>query len=633
MRKLAVFFAVLLFHQSAFGTLSDNGIGSQGPQGPTGPTGVIDTSNAPGLISTGSRVISVRVDGSDVVCPATPCGDGSIAKPFLTIDAANAAACTIPLGPRGTEFPVVLDIGPGFFEVQDNIEPCPFTYWHGQNWQGTAVGTVSGGPITWEAPDNADDWVRYTFKHINIIPGLDMSRPTGAVEGSGLRVFNSNFSAGTITLTGAGQGLDNAEFHDTIATNVGLTFNAIFLTTRQSAFGIMAVSAQGVDAVGGCQVNMSATQHRRITVNDNCLVQLFESRFVNQSITFNGTGGTVNADAVSTPVNALTLTGGALATQLVRQGRTSQIGTLGNTGMTTASNWNLSVVPTDLSDAINKIIANLKLLNGNPIGTATGTILAGGLDTPSIVNSIVSASIFAAHDGTDPDETGRDMTLRAGDATQDFGAGLGGTLNLLAGLDSNGNPTGLINMRGSISVDGSLAIPSAQIETVTSGVPGGTISFFSKDVTSGNSGLAQFRSGSSATGDSGVVAIVSGAASGTRGFIDIDGLYIDANSTQIRNVSDPTSAQDAVTLSYLNTRTSGCTVKVTTAVATTVTATCAGSTYPVSGGCSTAGIGVLTNSLFNPAPTDSQTADVATGWKCDYTVSGSVTAYALCCAP
>lgn len=70
----------------------------------------------------------------------------------------------------------------------------------------------------------------------------------------------------------------------------------------------------------------------------------------------------------------------------------------------------------------------------------------------------------------------------------------------------------------------------------------------------GTSGPAIIRSGDSANGNSGDATLASGSApNGTRGKVVLNGSFVDASSTQIKNVQDPTDPQDAVTVAYLNT--------------------------------------------------------------------------------
>ena len=68
----------------------------------------------------------------------------------------------------------------------------------------------------------------------------------------------------------------------------------------------------------------------------------------------------------------------------------------------------------------------------------------------------------------------------------------------------------------------------------------------------GSSGTVTIRSGNNSVGESGNVVLQSGTAGTTRGEISLNGSQVNANSTKIVNVAEPTALQDVATKNYVD---------------------------------------------------------------------------------
>jgi len=306
--------------------------------------------------------------------------------------------------------------------------------------------------------------------------------------------------------------------------------------------------------------------------------------------------------------------------------------------------------------------------------------------------------------------SGSQLEIRSGDATQDSGTGLPGTLVIGTGLTSDAGSRGNIFLDGFLQMNykatATAGIDLSGTQTIAGVTEGTALAFTTADSSAQTTGGMTFTTGDAAGDDSGDILFESGAAPGgtsgdvtfqmgagaTQGSINFLGAQIinlksassatpgafilttansidsnnefnqlesnpfnfyDADNSDRVSIAPPSvvtsydltlpAAQGAANtflkndgsgaLTWSNAASNACTYKVATTTGTTITATCTGSNYPVSGGCSTAGAGVLASGAPDPAPTDGQAADVPTGWACTYTVSGSIMAYALCCSP
>ena len=70
-------------------------------------------------------------------------------------------------------------------------------------------------------------------------------------------------------------------------------------------------------------------------------------------------------------------------------------------------------------------------------------------------------------------------------------------------------------------------------------------------------GSVNLTTGNASSGDSGGIFLITGSASGSRGAIVLGGSFINASTSQVKNVVDPTDDQDAATKIYVDTAVSG----------------------------------------------------------------------------
>lgn len=101
--------------------------------------------------------------------------------------------------------------------------------------------------------------------------------------------------------------------------------------------------------------------------------------------------------------------------------------------------------------------------------------------------------------------------------------------------------------------DSAFIVPSGgSVTAVMKATPTQSFAIYSSSSGS-SSGNVLIESGNAAGGNSGNISLQAGTATGTRGSISLNGLAINANSSKINNVTDPTAAQDAATKNYTDT--------------------------------------------------------------------------------
>lgn len=198
---------------------------------------------------------------------------------------------------------------------------------------------------------------------------------------------------------------------------------------------------------------------------------------------------------------------------------------------------------------------NINLVTGQPQGTGTrGSVLLDG--------RVVSADIDVHFKVTNP---GSASEVWLGNTS--YGQ-LGGPYLYAIGIANNRtfeiggqglpdqNP-GLTELHGAAiisSIDGSYVSGEIDIHTkIQTGTNATNASYSSGDINIYSDDADVYGTGYP-DANTGNVNISTGTpqGSGTRGFISLDGDYVTASSTQIKDVADPTDPQDALTLNYFN---------------------------------------------------------------------------------
>ena len=280
------------------------------------------------------------------------------------------------------------------------------------------------------------------------------------------------------------------------------------------------------------------TKNQTTSVSGRILIRTgdTDSNFVSGSINID-TGACSNAIGAT---NTTILTG-----SLTFASGTILSGTRGSSGPSFLRSGNISNFTTATVYSGNTGIAGVQ--SGSIQSSFNGATINGNSGSVSLVSGNVQATVA-------------DSTANGNSGSVTVGSGNLQTLNVSASVTGN---SGLLNMRSgaifgsgfSTSNSGLVFVNSGDVVNVNNIGNTGNVYFSTgANLGTGNSGNVFISSGvSNISGNTGNINISTGlAVSGSRGVITLDASFVSANSTQIKNVADPTDPQDALTLNYFN---------------------------------------------------------------------------------
>lgn len=392
---------------------------------------------------------------------------------------------------------------------------------------------------------------------------VNISTENGYVSGSNTDANTGNIQLITGTPQGAGTRGHISLNGDYITTNSNQIKNVADGTDLQDAVtvsqlgGISSIYAltdlsnlvptaipDGVN-LESVSINQSATtsfslrtKNQTTSVSGRILIRTgdTDSNFVSGSINID-TGSCSNAIGAT---NTTILTG-----SLTFASGTILSGTRGSSGPSFLRSGNISNFTTATVYSGNTGIAGVQ--SGSIQSSFNGATINGNSGSVSLVSGNVQATVA-------------DSIAIGNSGSVTVGSGNLQTLNVSASVTGN---SGLLNMRSgaifgsgfSTSNSGLVFVNSGDVVNANNIGNTGNVYFSTgANLGTGNSGNVFISSGvSNISGNTGNINISTGlAVAGSRGVITLDASFVSANSTQIKNVADPTDPQDALTLNYFN---------------------------------------------------------------------------------
>lgn len=197
------------------------------------------------VAATSTQVIYVSKAGSDVACPAIPCGDGSFDKPFLTLDRMN----TVITDASGSK-KYMATILPGAYTEVSTYKIKAFINLRSLDPETVSIKRLDSSAVVIDFASTSTS-KRVSIQGIGFTNGLTVDRTSVSGGGANLDLDRVTIG-GAFTYSGTGAGSDFLALNDT-RLNSTATMNAISLYANSSSLNstVTIGTTGGTTASGG----------------------------------------------------------------------------------------------------------------------------------------------------------------------------------------------------------------------------------------------------------------------------------------------------------------------------------------------------------------------------------------------